>query len=360
MSSKNKRLRRLMTIPGSRKMIAHQPPRQQMRIVPSLLDAMQDGNEYGSIVGLAPPPDYNIIEEVVRGLLEIQRLRSCPCISYVGNVIRPDDGESGIDSTDDLPFGEMVNQIPQEIKKIDVFLATRGGSIHQVNRFVNCLRSRFEEVDFIIPSFCMSAGTLFALSGDRIWMTSRACLGPIDPQVPTKDGRYVPAQALLLLVRQLQIEGDQAIKNGRPVPWTAVRLIDSLDKKELGDALTATDYSTMMATEFLKSFKFKNWSIRENSGQPVTHEYRELRAKEIADALASHVRWKAHGHALSRDVLWTEIKLKIDHPSQELERAVTRLWALFNWLFDKTPSLKFIVSEKYRFVRYSLKREEKQ
>jgi ClpP class serine protease len=125
-------------------------------------------------------------------------------LAYVGNVVRGDSGNSGIDSSDDLPFIEMVQKVPAENKKVDVYLATRGGSAHQVSRFVNSLRARFDEIDFIIPSFCMSAGTLFALSGDNIWMTERACLGPIDPQVPTKDGRYVPAQALLLLIDQLQ------------------------------------------------------------------------------------------------------------------------------------------------------------
>jgi len=72
-------------------MIAQQPSQPRMlampQIVPSLLDAMQDENEYGSIVGLAPPPDYNMIREVVRGLVEIQRLRSLPCISYVGTLL---------------------------------------------------------------------------------------------------------------------------------------------------------------------------------------------------------------------------------------------------------------------------------
>jgi Serine dehydrogenase proteinase len=243
------------------------------RIVDSLIDSLEDGNEYGSIVGLAPRPDLDLISEVLKGLSQIEQLRSRPCLSYVGNVVRPEAPDSGIDSTDDLPFLEMVNQVPQDVDSIDIFLATRGGSGHQVSRFVNCLRSRFNEVDFLIPSFCMSAGTLFALSGDRIWMTPRACLGPIDPQVPTIDGRYVPAQALLLLVNQLQMEGDEAMKKGQPVPWTAVRIIDSLDKKELGDALTASTYSSTMASQFLQNYKFKGWITREVSGLSVTPEY---------------------------------------------------------------------------------------
>jgi hypothetical protein len=201
----------------------------------------------------------------------------------------------------------------------------------------------------------MSAGTLFALSGDHIWMTERACLGPIDPQVPTKEGRFVPAQALLFLVKQLQEQGNEALSKGGPVPWTAVRIIDSIDKKELGDAITATDYSTKMATQFLLNYKFKNWKIRETSGQEASHDYKVARALEIANSLAAHDKWLNHGHAISREVLWEEIKLKIDHPSTDLNNAIIKLWAIYNWIFDKTLILKMLVSDNYRYCRYSQK-----
>lgn len=332
-------------------------PSVNQKIVSSLLNNMQDGNEYGSIVSLSIPPELELFDEVVKGIKEIEKIRERPCLVYVGNVIQSGRGDTGIDSTDDLPFIEMVQKVLPEDKKVDLFLATLGGSAHQVSRFVNRLRPRFDEVDFIIPSFCMSAGTLFALSGDNIWMTERACLGPVDPQVPTKDGRYVPAQALLLLIDRLQIQSEEALKKGGTVPWTAVRIIDSIDKKELGDAITASRYSTLMAANFLINYKFRHWRVREESGQEVTPEYREARANEIAGALASHDRWNNHGHAISREVLWSEIKLKIRHPDKQLEREIIRLWALFNWIFDKTSILKMIVSKDYRYCRFSIGKE---
>lgn len=327
----------------------------QVRVVDSLLDQMQEGNEYGSIVSVAPRENFDLLGEVSRALEAISTIRRRPCISYLGNVVRRDEGDSGIDPTDDLPFIEMVRSVPATDRKVDVLLSTRGGSAHQVSRFVNCLRARFDEVDFLIPSFCMSAGTLFALSGDHIWMTPQACLGPIDPQIPTREGRYVPAQALLLLVSQLQQQGQASLSKGQSVPWTAVRIIDSIDKKELGDAITASHYSTMMASQFLLSYKFQHWTTRETTGTPVTSEYRQQRATEVGTALASHDRWKNHGHAISRDVLWTEIKLKIDHPDAALERALVRAWALLNWIFEKTPVFKLIVAPTYRYSKYSIR-----
>lgn len=319
--------------------------------VSSLLDSMRDGNEYGSIVGLRPDPNLDINVELLRAVRAIEDVRGRPCLCYVGNVVTGD-GLSGVDASDDLPFAEMVAAVPAEAREVDVLLATRGGSGHQIGRFVNVLRSRFDGVDVLLPSFCMSAGTLFALSADRIWMTPMACLGPIDPQVPLRDGRFVPAQALLLLVDNLQKQGDEAMKKSQPIPWSAVRMIDSLDKKELGDAISASDYSRKMAAEFLVQYKFRNWTVRGSSGLEVTPEYREDRAQEIASALASHDRWKNHGHSIGREVLWEEIRLQIDHPSAELERELRRAWALFSWVFASTTTAKIVLSTNYRYFRH--------
>jgi hypothetical protein len=298
-----------------------------------------------------PPENADFLDEVARAMADLETLRGRPCLMYAGNVVRRDNGDSGIDATDDLPFAEMVARVPANVRDVDLLLTTRGGSADQVARFVNALRPRFDNVHFLLPSFCMSAGTLFALSGNSIWMTERACLGPIDPQVPSKDGRYVPAQALLVLVRELQRQGDDAIKAGKPVPWTAVRLVDSMDKKELGAAITASGYATQMATQFLLDHKFRDWKTHKSSGAPVTDAERLADATLIAEALASHDRWKNHGHAISRDVLWNEIRLQIEHPAAPVERAIVRLWALLHWILEKTVVLKFLVSQQYRFVR---------
>jgi hypothetical protein len=137
----------------------------QGEYVNSLLDAIQDGNEYQSIVDKQPRPGANLLDDIVRGMRELEQIRGRPCLLYVGNVVKKDDGESSLDSSDDLPFREMVAKVPAEHRNVDVYLATRGGSAQQVSNFVNCLRARFDEVDFLIPSFCMSAEFLVIIFG---------------------------------------------------------------------------------------------------------------------------------------------------------------------------------------------------
>lgn len=337
-----------------------QPLQKQMRtqkgqpgkkeFVDSLFDAIEDGREYASILDKTTKPNVNLIDDVVKGIKAIEEIRNRPCLLYTGNIITKDGSDAGVDAKDNVPFQELVASVPASHRAVDIYLSTNGGSGEQVSRFVNYLRTRFDEVSFLIPSSCMSAGTLFALSGEQIYMAANAFLGPIDPQVPSVGGRFVPAQALLLLVEKLRSDGEEAMRNGMPVPWTAVRMIDSLDKKELGAAITASQWSQKLAAQYILKYKLKNWKTRESTGLEVTEDYKTQRAEEIAAALVSHDRWKNHGHAISRDVLWDEIRLKIDHPDEPLERALVRLWALLTWLFDKIGIQKLICSSSYHYV----------
>jgi len=321
------------------------------RTVPSLLDAMRDGYEYGSIVALVPEKG-DLVPELRRALGELEVIRGRPCVCYLANVVRDGLAETAITSNDHLPFDEMIARVPTSSKELDIFLVTPGGSAHQVTLFLQALRPRFDRVEFILPYKCMSAGTLWALSGDEIWMDSRGCMGPIDPQVPS-GGRYVPAQSLLELFDEVGRQGAAAVNAGGSVPWNLVRLVDTLDRKELADAFTSSQYAINMAAELLAKYKFRSWTKHKSSELPVTDMERVQRAKEVADLLCSHTRWRAHGHAITRDIADTEVKIRVQHPETVpgMERAIRRLWALAHYVFDRGPNAKIMLSADYQFVR---------
>ena len=71
-----------------------------------------------------------------------------------------------------------------------------------VERMVNTIRHHYAEVYFVVPDRAMSAGTIFAMSGDKIFMSYFSVLGPIDPQIE-KDGRLVPALSYLSRFQRL-------------------------------------------------------------------------------------------------------------------------------------------------------------
>src|SRR5690606_23544195 len=81
--------------------------------------------------------------------------------------------------------------------RLTVILDTEGGIVEVVARMVDVIRNFYSDVQFIIPDRAMSAGTIFAMSGDSIMMDYFSVLGPIDPQV-VREGKLVPALSYLV------------------------------------------------------------------------------------------------------------------------------------------------------------------
>lgn len=319
----------------------------------SLLDVMKDGAEYSSLLAAGGAVNIDVIAELRKAVSEIEEIRQRPCICYTSNVLRAGDRFTAIELADDVPFSELVASIPENQKAIDIFLATPGGSGNQVHSFVQKLRPRFDQVGFIVPHMAMSAGTIFALSGNEIIMDERAFLGPIDPQVVGRDGRYVPAQSLFTLVKQIQEQGAEALKNGQQPEWANIQILRNIDPKELGNALSATKYAVQLASSYLENFKFQSWTNHTSDNRPVTPNEKADRALAIAKQLSSHDFWKAHSHGIFRDALWSNCRIKIIHAESigNLERAIRRLWALFYWSFEHTAVQKVYLSQNYSLMR---------
>ncbi len=88
--------------------------------------------------------------------------------------------------------------------RLVVMLETSGGFIEVVERIYSVFRRHFSVVDFVIPNFAYSAGTVLALSGDEIYMDYYSVLGPIDPQVQDENGSsLLPGLGYLAKFREL-------------------------------------------------------------------------------------------------------------------------------------------------------------
>ncbi len=228
----------------------------KINISNSLLDVMQDGREFESLLGYQYK-DLNILNEIRRSILEIHNIRKNPIVCYIANVVRANINNN-IDGTDDLPFNEMISSVPHDVDEIDVILVTPGGSANQVNNFVNTLRPRFVKVNFIVLNMAMSAGTIFIMSGDEIIMSAQSKFGPIDPQIPNKEGRFVPAQSILIALDTIRRRGEEKLKEKKQPDWTDIQLLKNMDVRDIGLAQSASKYSTDMVENFLINYKFKS------------------------------------------------------------------------------------------------------
>lgn len=334
-------------IPQTKKAVQQKPS----NVVESLLDSMQEGNEYQSIVSLLPN-NGEIIPDLKRAIKNIETIRGRPCICYVSNIVNAEVDQKEIDFSDDLPFKEMITTAPIH-KEIDVLLVTPGGITQQVPQFVNALRSKYETVNFILPYMCMSAGTLFVLSGNSIWMDQRSFIGPIDPQVKGKSGEWVPAQSILKILEIIHEEGDKQLKTGGQVPWHYVRLLDGMDHRQIGNAFTSSEYVVKMASEFLFKYKFRDWNNHLKTGAVVSSVEKKARAEEIASLLGKNDHWKSHSHGIDRKTVKEVLKIKIEDIESipNLEKSVRQLWALLYYLLERSNIRKIFISSNYTLIR---------
>lgn len=99
---------------------------------------------------------------------------------------------------------DAVETLRRRKRRLLFLLETTGGFAEAARRISDTLRHHYQAVDFLIPSHAMSAGTILAMSGDSIWMDYYSVLGPIDPQVPSHDGRrLIPASGYLIKYEEL-------------------------------------------------------------------------------------------------------------------------------------------------------------
>ena len=196
---------------------------------------------------------------------------------------------------------------PKRRSGLAVVLESPGGVVEVVERMVDTIRHHYAEVAFFIPDRAMSAGAVFALSGDSIHMDYFSLLGPIDPQVVRGD-RLIPALGYLIQYERL-IEKSR----NRTLTTAELMLLQKLDLADLLQFEEARELSMSLLKEWLVRYKFKDWSTTDRTKTTVTQEMKQERAHEIATALSNPQKWHSHGRGISMQVLRSEdIKLKID------------------------------------------------
>lgn len=199
-----------------------------------------------------------------------------------------------------------------------VILHTDGGVVEEVQNIVNVLREHYNDVHFLVPVKAMSAGTVLALSGNKIYMDYFSRLGPIDPQI--LDGeRTVPALSYLRQYEKL-IEKS---KEGN-LSTAEFVLLNKLDLAQLHQFDLAAQLSVSLIQDWLVQYMFKD--------DKAPSDKKAARAKEVADLLNDHEKWFSHGYNINRQILQTELHLKIDDYSD----IKTEVWAYFWPLLEYT------------------------
>jgi Serine dehydrogenase proteinase len=287
----------------------------------------------GDTVASLRPIDNNTKHQLNIQIEEIEKSLNADAICIVSPIL------SGLD----LLVKQAVEQFQDKRPRLAVIMNTPGGIAEVVERMVSTIRHHYAEVYFVVPDQAMSAGTIFAMAADKIFMSYFSVLGPIDPQIE-KDGRLVPALSYLSQFQRLSNKADAGQLN-----TAEYALLNKLDLGELHQFEQARELSIDLLEGWLSQFKFRDWTVHSSNGASVTPEERRTRAKEIGVALSNNERWHSHGRGISRETLTKEIRLKIDNIEDNSNLAVhlDQYYSLLRDYMERSQFRTFIHTREY-------------
>jgi hypothetical protein len=249
------------------------------------------------LMPLKSNPNFIIIEQLTKRLTALENCTQSDVILICAPI------RFGLDSI----VREAVEGITRRKRKASVMLETGGGYIEVTQRIAQTLRKHYRIVNFIIPNYAYSAGTVLAMSGDSILMDYFSVLGPIDPQIEI-DRKMVPALGYLEQYKRL-VEKSQA---GTLTTAELAFLVQRFDPAELYMYEQAKELSISLLKEWLVKYKFKNWKQTKTHRRPVTRKMKVARAEDIANTLNKIEKWNSHGRGIPMSVLRRDLKLVIE------------------------------------------------
>lgn len=279
------------------------------------------------------------LDEYIKGQLNTRMARLREHLDGADTISVVSPLMSGLDTE----VRDAIEMNRNKNRKLAIILQTPGGVVEVVERMVDVIRNFYEEVIAIVPDQAMSAGTVLALSADRIMMDYFSRLGPIDPQIE-KDEKLVPALSYLKQYEKL----NQKAAEGS-LTTAEYAMLRQLDVGELYQFEQARELSVELLIKWLSQYKFKNWKKTETSKKRVTERTKQTRAKAIAHILNDPERWHSHGRGIGIETLRKELKLQIEDYSenQPLAKAIRDYFSLLMDYLHRQNRVYFIHTERY-------------
>lgn len=263
-------------------------------------------------------------EQLVESLLKIGQLRGNRSVILYGSSFlqRPSTNANIIRLEDMNGFMECLYGMDFD-QGLTLLLHTPGGDPNAAEAIVNYLRSKFNDIEVIVPTFAMSAGTMISLGTDRIVLGRQSQLGPIDPQIITPYG-MVSAKAIVDRFEEARAD---ILKNPDLADlWTPV--LASIGAAFV-EAKNALKYAERMVAQWLDQ-----WMLRDQ-GQGNT----------IAKYFSDSSRHGSHGRRIDRDHA-CDLGLVVEslEKSQTLQEAVLRTYHLMTLAFEMSQMEKLMRS----------------
>lgn len=285
--------------------------------------------------------------ELLRLVKEYNEIRNTYLIIYAGAIGKavPD---IGICMDDYYILSDMLRGVTSN--RLDFYIETPGGSGETAEEIVRCLRSRFDDVAFVVSGQAKSAGTLLVLSGNEIIMTESGSLGPIDAQVQIGRSR-VSAYDYIEWVEEKHKEAQEEEKLN-PFDATMVAQISPGEFKGVHNSLK---FAEDLVIDWLPKYKFKNWNFTESRRIPVTDKMKHDRAKEIAEDLTNHGKWRTHNRSIKiRDLEEIGLRIIKADDTPKLADIIYRIQTVIRLLFINTSTYKIFATSDEKIVKQAV------
>jgi len=229
-----------------------------------------------------------------------------------------------IDLSDKEGFREVVRNL--EGPKVDVFVHSPGGSPEATESVVSILRSKFDDIRFIVTGTAKSAATMLVMSGNRILMTSDSELGPTDPQEFVGGARPAPAGAIL---DQFELGKKEVAKNPSLMGgWLPI--LQQYGPSLLVECDNHIKLAERLVAGWLKAYMFKS------------DKNPESKANKLAKYLATDKNFLSHGRRVDIDMLIDQgaVVDRVEDLPEETARAISRVHLAIMATLDATTAVK--------------------
>lgn len=209
------------------------------------------------------------------------------------------------------PFEEtLYDADPKE--DLHVMLATPGGDGETALRLVRQAQSHCAELTVIVPDQAKSAGTLFVLGADHVYLGPTSDLGPVDPQLRLPNGQWSAARAIIAAV-------DEAERRIQQKPETYVL-----------HASLFSDINALMVQQARDAFARADGQLRE--ALACASGRTESKVAELAEKLRPPLIEDTPSHSAiisPRDAKGFGLPVLEADPADCQWRAIWRLWAKY-------------------------------
>lgn len=196
-------------------------------------------------------------------------------------------------------------------RDLHVLLSTPGGDGETALRLIRQAQCRCKDLTVIVPDQAKSAGTLFSLGADRIYMGPTSNLGPVDPQF-LLSGSLAAGKAIIAAVEEAE-RRVQAKPQTYPIHASLLGDITALMVQQARDALKRADGQLTEALACVSS----------RSADEVDQMAQHLRGPLLDDS-------QSHGAAIStQEAINLGLPVEKAEPGDGRWESVWRLWAKY-------------------------------